>query len=65
MLIVPFKEFKEKRNLKMFGKRMVLGTKSFAVSIFVGLFNAAVSIIESLARYVDYFTFDQKFRYTR
>ena len=65
LLVVPFKELKEKRNLKIFGKRMVLGTKSFAVSILFGLFSAAVSIIESVARYIDYFTFDQKFRYKR
>ena len=64
-LIVPFKELKEKRNLKIFGKKIAYGTKSFAISIVFGVFNAIISIVESLARYLDYFTFDQKFRYTR
>jgi len=62
---VPFKELKEKRNLKIFGKKIAYGTKSFAISIVFGVFNAIISIVESLARYLDYFTFDQKFRYTR
>ena len=64
-LIVPFKELKQKRNLKNFSKKIASGTKSFAISIILGTFNAIVSIIESLTRYIDFFTFDQKFRYHR
>lgn len=64
-LIVPFKEFKEKRNLKIFGKKIASGTKSLAISVVFGVFSAIISIVESLARYLDYFTLDQKFRYNR
>jgi hypothetical protein len=64
-LIVPFKELKEKRNLKIFGKKIASGTKSFAISIFIGIFNTIVSIVESISRYLDFFTFDPKFRYYR
>lgn len=64
-LIVPFRELKEKRNLKQFGRKIAIGTKSFAISIVVGLFNAITSIVDSFMRYIDYMTFDQKFRYLR
>lgn len=64
-LVVPFKELKDKRNLKIFGKKIASGTKSFAVSIVSGSVGAIISIAEALTRYLDYFTFDQKFRYHR
>lgn len=64
-LIVPFRELKEKKNLGQFGRKIALGTKSFALSIVVGLVNAITTIVDSFMRYIDYMTFDQKFRYLR
>ena len=64
-LIVPFRELKDKRNLKQFGKKIALGTKSIILSIVVGFLNAIASIVDSLMRFVDYLTLDPKFRYLR
>lgn len=64
-LIVPFRELKEKKNLRTFGMKIMYGTRSFALSILVGLFNAITSIVDSIMRSIDYLTLDRRFRYQR
>lgn len=64
-LIVPFRELKEKKNLKNFGMKIMHGTKSFALSIVVGIFNVITSIVDSIMRSIDFLTLDRRFRYLR
>lgn len=64
-LIVPFRELKEKKNLKNFGMKIMNGTKSFALSVVVGIFNVIASIVDSIMRSIDFLTLDRRFRYLR